>query len=154
MVRALLNQHVNGPRTRGHTKILWDARRCFLIEASVEQTKQKSDFFLKPRAKKSAQSHFNLLPCRQVEWSSTGCPYSCHHALVSWPASIALETWPFHPLLAAPECPIDLDKVGGSPARTGRWCRWQRRCWRRDSRRGRRELNALYSLWLIGEWAV
>lgn len=69
-------------------------------------------------------------------------------------ASIALESWPFHPLLAAPECPIHLDKVGGGPARTGRWCRWQRRCWRRDSRRRRRELNALYSLWLIGEWAV
>lgn len=85
LVRGLSNQHVIEPPVKGLTRIPWASRRCFLIDTPVEQIKQKSDFFLKPRAKQSAQIHFNLLPCRQVEWSSMRYPYCCHHALVPWP---------------------------------------------------------------------
>lgn len=38
-------------------------------------------------------------------------------------ANIPLKSRPIRPLLTAPEFPINLDKVGGRPARTGRW-RW------------------------------
>jgi hypothetical protein len=40
-------------------------------------------------------------------------------------ASITLKSRPFRPLRTAPERPINLDKVGGRSARTGRWRCWQ-----------------------------